>query len=321
MEYAQNGSLRHRYPKGTRLPLDTILSHVTHIGAAIQYAHDHKLVHRDIKPDNMLLDQDDKILLSDFGIALLQETSQQSTKDVIGTVAYMAPEQLQGKPCFASDQYALGIMLYEWISGNTPFQGSPTEICTQHLLTQPSSLREQIPALSVEVEHVIFRALAKEPKERFPNIQTFVDALKHARDNSYLQPERTLAQFTALPHMQTEYSQKTVFAYTPTIAASNRPSIDTQFIVAQAISTKRSLTDWIILHILYPLGYSIILYLFLLIIGFFAFGFQRDAFTNAMSPQGIAMTIRTFVVSFCLVIFMYCMLKRRSYLSCLHVRR
>ena len=184
--------------RNTRLPLGSILSYVTQIGAAIQYAHDHKLVHRDIKPDNILLNRYDKILLSDFGIALLQETSQQSTKDAIGTVAYMAPEQLQGKPCFASDQYALGIMIYEWISGNTPFQGSPTEICTQHLFTSPSSLRRQIPTLSLEVEQVIFRALAKDPKERFTDIQTFVDALTHAIDHSYPQTERELVFIPSL---------------------------------------------------------------------------------------------------------------------------
>ena len=109
--------------------------------------------------------------------------SQQSTKDAIGTVAYMAPEQLQGKPCFASDQYALGIMIYEWISGNTPFQGSPTEIGTQHLFTQPPSLRKQIPTLSPEVEQMIFRALEK-IQRTFPEIQTFVHALTHATDHS-----------------------------------------------------------------------------------------------------------------------------------------
>jgi serine/threonine protein kinase len=317
MEYAQNGSLRQRYRKGTRLPLDTILSYVTQIGAAIQYAHDHKLVHRDIKPDNILLDQHDKILLSDFGIALLQETSQQSTKDAIGTVAYMAPEQLQGKPCFASDQYALSIMIYEWISGNTPFQGSSTEIGTQHLFTQPPSLREQIPTLSPEVEQVIFRALAKDPTKRFPTIQTFVLALKHATHNPCSQTGREPIQSLISSYTKTEHAQTTIFTSTSTLR--DTPSTHSHLAITPALSTQRSLTDWIISYIVYPLGYTIMLYLLLLIIGFFSFGRKKDLFTNTPSPQLLAMITGIFVASLCIVICVSGILKRRRLSSSLHI--
>src|SRR6266496_4021221 len=82
---------------------------------ALQYAHDKRLVHRDVKPENMLLGPDDEVLLSDFGIAVIaQSTRYGSTQEVAGTVAYMAPEQIQGKPRPSSDQYSLGVFVYEW---------------------------------------------------------------------------------------------------------------------------------------------------------------------------------------------------------------
>lgn len=94
-----------------------------------QYAHDEKLIHRDIKPENMLLGRRNDILLSDFGIALVAQSSRyQSAQEMAGTMAYMAPEQIQGKPRPASDQYSLGIVVYEWLSGDRPFHSSLTEL-------------------------------------------------------------------------------------------------------------------------------------------------------------------------------------------------
>ncbi len=105
MDYAVGGTLREQHPKGTILPVATIVSYVRQVADALQYAHDEKLVHRDIKPENMLLDRHHNVLLSDFGIALVAQSSRyQSTQDVIGTVTYMSPEQIQGKPHPASDQ-------------------------------------------------------------------------------------------------------------------------------------------------------------------------------------------------------------------------
>src|SRR6266567_1985239 len=113
MSYAPNGTLRERHPKGTRLGPESILLYVRQIADALQYAHDQKLIHRDIKPENMLLGQRNQVLLSDFGLAQIAQSSRnQSTQEVAGTVAYMAPEQVQGKPRPASDQYALGIVIY-----------------------------------------------------------------------------------------------------------------------------------------------------------------------------------------------------------------
>jgi serine/threonine protein kinase len=150
----------------------------------------------------MLLEPDNSILLSDFGIAVVAHSSHSlNTQDIIGTVAYMAPEQLQGKPRLASDQYALAVVVYEWLSGSWPFSGAYVEIAIQHALTPPLPLRDKMPTISPEVEQVVMKALAKDPHQRFASVQDFATALEQAsrpaRSGTLIpapQPQSTPAQ-------------------------------------------------------------------------------------------------------------------------------
>src|SRR6266487_3406416 len=122
-----------------------------------------------------------EVLVSDFGIAMIAPTSRsQSVLEMAGTVSYMAPEQIRGKPRFASDQYALAVIIFEWLSGERPFTGAPMEIATQHVLAPAPLLRDKVPGLASEVEQVILTALAKDPKDRFTHIQAFATALEQA---------------------------------------------------------------------------------------------------------------------------------------------
>src|SRR5712691_4784877 len=181
MDYAPGGNLRKLHPKGAQLPLDTVVSYMTQVADALQYAHQEKLIHRDIKPENMLLGRNNEVLLSDFGIAIIVQTSRsQHPQDTAGSIAYMAPEQIQAHPVPASDQYALGVVVYEWLSGDRPFRGSPTEIAIKHALAPPPPLREKIPSISLAVEHVVLKALAKNPGQRFERVQAFAAALEEA---------------------------------------------------------------------------------------------------------------------------------------------
>lgn len=186
MDYAPNGTLRQRHPKGSHLAPATFMPYVMDIASALQYAHDQKLIHRDIKPENMLLDANNKVMLSDFGIAVVSQNSlSQTTEDmVVGTMAYMAPEQLQGKPRPASDQYALAVVVYEWLSGTRPFNGTYVELLTQHLSTDPPILDEQTLAIPHAVQQVIRKALAKDPHQRFARVQDFANALEWAYRSS-----------------------------------------------------------------------------------------------------------------------------------------
>lgn len=181
MDYAPNGTLRTRYPAGSRLEPEEVLPHLQQIASALQYAHNAKLIHRDIKPENMLLNANNEALLSDFGIAVVAHSSRtQSMKGVAGTVAYMAPEQLRGKPVIASDQYALGAVVYEWLTGSCPFQGSFVEVATQHTHTSPRSLREHVPTIPPVIEQIVLKTLAKDPAQRFTNVQECAQAFEQA---------------------------------------------------------------------------------------------------------------------------------------------
>jgi serine/threonine protein kinase len=190
MDYAPNGTLRTRHPRGTRLPLATIVSYVQQLAPALQFAHDQKLIHRDIKPENILLGPNNELLLSDFGLAAVaHRTVTQSVQDSAGTPLYMAPEQFRGKPTTASDQYSLGIMVYEWLCGETPFhEGSAFQLGYQHIHESPPSLREHLPSLSPAVEQVVMRALAKDPKERWPSVIDFANALVQASQSGIFPP-------------------------------------------------------------------------------------------------------------------------------------
>lgn len=181
MEYAPNGTLRDRFPRGTPVSPEHILSPFKQVAAALHYAHSENLIHRDIKPENMLLGVQNEVLLSDFGIALMVKGSRnQNAQDVAGTVTYMAPEQLRGHPTQASDQYALGVVVYEWLTGTRLFQGSFTEVATQHIVKPPPSLCERVPDLPAAVDRVVLKALAKDPQQRFASVQDFANALEAA---------------------------------------------------------------------------------------------------------------------------------------------
>ncbi len=184
MTYAPHGTLRQRHPNGTRVPLETIVFYVKQIASSLQYIHDRMLIHRDIKPHNMLLGADGEVLLSDFGIAITSQSidaGQPGMPDFEGTVLYTAPEQLQGKPRRSSDQYALGVVVYEWLSGEWPFRGSFYEVAHQHMFEAPPSLRRGKGInIAPAVEEVVLKSLSKDPRKRFGSVSEFAGALECA---------------------------------------------------------------------------------------------------------------------------------------------
>jgi serine/threonine protein kinase len=181
MDYAPHGTIRQRYARGRQLPLAEVVEYVKQAASGLQQAHNEKIIHRDIKPENLLLGRQNEILLSDFGIAVVaQSTLTQLTQEMSGTIAYMAPEQMQAHARPASDQYSLGVVAYEWLSGSPPFTGSFNELAFKQLTATPPPLREKVPELPTEVEQVILTALAKEPTRRFSTIQAFATALEQA---------------------------------------------------------------------------------------------------------------------------------------------
>jgi serine/threonine protein kinase len=186
MTYASKGNLRQRHPRKAQVALSVIVSYVVKIADALSYLHHfqgEKLVHGDVKPENILVGENDEILLGDFGTVMMSSSDRDfvpSKQDAVGTIHYMAPEQLKGTPCRASDQYSLGVMVYEWLTGVPPLTGTFVSLSYQHLRkdTVPPPLRERLPIISPEIEQVVMKALAKSPEERFPTIREFATALE-----------------------------------------------------------------------------------------------------------------------------------------------
>ncbi len=179
MSYAPHGSLRNYYPRGTKLSFRTILTNLEQIAGALDYLHAQNLIHLDIKSENLLLGRNYEVLLGDFGIT---EATRKPSGPVSrpGTLYYMSPEHWRGTPCTASDQYALAVCVYEWLTGQFPFEGTRAEIRWQHLHDRPVSLRALAPDIPLAMERVVLRALAKNPQQRYPGIGAFVDAFREA---------------------------------------------------------------------------------------------------------------------------------------------
>ncbi len=182
MNYARRGSLRQIYRKGTLFSLETIVSYVMQIADGLQYVHDRRLVHCDVKLSNILLGPRGTVWLSDFGIAvnIPRLSLLGKSHSGAGTVNYISPEQLQGFPCPASDQYALGVVVYELLTGDTPFHGNDREIAEQHLYAAPPRLHSRFLEITPAIEHVVRQALAKDPRERFDSVWGFAVALEQA---------------------------------------------------------------------------------------------------------------------------------------------
>lgn len=186
MDQATNKTLQEHFPLAVAVSPTTILPYVLSIAHALQYIHNRNIIHRDIKPQNILLGPANEVWLSDFGIAVaMQPWNQHLHQESVGTALYASPEQIEGHPLIASDQYSLAVLVYTWLSGQTPFIGSSVQLCKQHLYQEPPPLRDIVPALSPRIEQVVLKALAKDPYQRFSTIQDFADAFKMAEQESY----------------------------------------------------------------------------------------------------------------------------------------
>ncbi len=193
MRYVEGGTLETRL-KGGPLALAEAHEMLSKIAAALDHAHAAGVVHRDLKPANILLDERDNPYLTDFGIAKILQSTQRLTKTgtAVGTPAYMAPEQWKGEEIGPyTDQYALGVVLYEMVTGDLPFKAETThEFMYKHIYEQPDPPSLSGVDLPPAAEHVVLRALAKAPGERFPSARAFGDAFGEALSGRYVVPQR-----------------------------------------------------------------------------------------------------------------------------------
>ena len=172
MPFVDGGSLYERLRNGPRPDLAQIGEWLRQIASALDYAHARKIVHRDIKPQNMLLNAGDgRLQLADFGIAkVITDAGTLNATGVIGTLSYMAPEQFRGQVGFATDVYALGCVLFQLLTGALPYSGSTEQVINGHLSMPVPPLRgPDARPLPAALHGVIARALAKQPEQRYPS--------------------------------------------------------------------------------------------------------------------------------------------------------
>ncbi|HLI06013.1 MAG TPA: serine/threonine-protein kinase [Ktedonobacteraceae bacterium] len=190
MPYIEHGTLRDLLHTKGRLTPEEAGKILVQVCAALQFAHDHGVIHRDIKPSNILLQRGEHAYLADFGLAKEVDQSSELTQTgyIIGTPEYMAPELAEQSASKSSDIYALGIVLYQMLTGKTPFRGTtPLAVYWKHMQEQPLPPSLLEPSIPVSVEQVVMCALEKDPRLRFKSAQ----ALARAYAQSLLYARRT----------------------------------------------------------------------------------------------------------------------------------
>jgi beta-lactam-binding protein with PASTA domain/predicted Ser/Thr protein kinase len=195
MEVIEGRSLKELIVAKGPLPIAVAIEYAKQILAALRFAHRHGIIHRDIKPHNILLGADNRLFVTDFGIARSGPSQMTEVGSIMGTAQYLSPEQARGAPVTAaSDLYSAGVVLYEMLTGKTPFTGeTPIEIAMKHLNEiprPPSDLRSEVPP---ELDQIVLRSLAKDPHERYEAAEEFSADLDRVEAGLPVAPETAAA--------------------------------------------------------------------------------------------------------------------------------
>ena len=184
LEWVDGRLLRQILNEQKKLPQERAIRITLALCNALDYIHSHGVVHRDLKPENIMVGPDDSVKLIDFGIAAnagSRRLTFAKLTEAMGTPDYISPEQVKGKRGDArSDIYSLGIMFYEMLTGKVPFTGpNPFVIMNERLLNHPIPPHEVNPAISPQLQEIIYRALERDPSKRYPNAREFALDLEH----------------------------------------------------------------------------------------------------------------------------------------------
>jgi len=185
MEYIDGEDLtdymQTRHTIGEAIPYEKVISILRATASGLDYAHNKGVIHRDVKPSNIMLGRDGRVVLMDFGLAL--DVQKGTIGESFGTPHYIAPEQARDASTAVaqSDQYALGVIAYEILTGQVPFDNpSAMNVALMHMTENPPKPSIINPNLNADVEHVLLKVLSKQPSQRFPSCQAFVETLEHA---------------------------------------------------------------------------------------------------------------------------------------------
>src|SRR5919205_139947 len=173
MEYLDGRSLKELIVSRGPAPVNVAIDYIRQILAAVKFAHRHGIVHRDIKPHNVLVDTEGRLKVTDFGIARAGASQMTEAGSIVGTAQYLSPEQAKGTAVDQrSDIYSVGVVLYELLTGNVPFTGdAPVKIAMKHLSTIPEPPSVKRPEVPRELDLIVMRALAKDPNDRYQSAE------------------------------------------------------------------------------------------------------------------------------------------------------
>jgi TolB-like protein/Flp pilus assembly protein TadD/tRNA A-37 threonylcarbamoyl transferase component Bud32 len=204
MPYVNGGSLRDLLDREPRLPVEEAVHIIREVADALAYAHEHGVVHRDVKPENILFEQGHAVVM-DFGVALARSISgsvySTGSGMIVGTPAYMSPEQASGERTVdhRADQYALACVLYEMLAGAPPFAGKGSQaVLSRQVIEPPPRLSIARPGVQSTVRSAVTRALAKSPDDRFPSVRAFADALSASASEATSSPSIAVLPFVNL---------------------------------------------------------------------------------------------------------------------------
>ncbi len=208
MEYIDGLTLKEYIQTFAPIPMEKVLDIMKQLTSAIAHAHKNQIVHRDIKPHNILIDRDGNVKVTDFGIAtaVSAATMTQTNSAVLGSVHYLSPEQARGGQAnYKSDIYSLGIVMFEMLTGKLPFSGdSAVSIALKHLQTETPSTKEWNAAIPQSVENVVLRATAKSPTNRYQSVEEMEIDLE-----TVLDPERLFEEKYVEPQADASYDDAT----------------------------------------------------------------------------------------------------------------
>ena len=233
MEYIDGKTLKQQLQKRGALTLTEVLDIMSQLADGLSHAHEAYIIHRDIKPQNIMIEDNGLIKITDFGIATaINSTQLTQTNSVMGSVHYLPPEQANGKgSTIKSDIYSLGILMYELLAGAVPFKGdNAVEIALKHMKEKIPSIRKQNPTIPQSVENIILKATAKNPKNRYESVREMHTDLQTAMERQnekrliYEYPENDLEETKVIPTISKE----------PKVSAVDKPlekdELDNSFI-------------------------------------------------------------------------------------------
>jgi eukaryotic-like serine/threonine-protein kinase len=213
MEYIEGKHLKQLIKKRGKLTTEEVIDIMLQITDGIACAHDSYIIHRDIKPQNIMILDNGIVKITDFGIAMaLNSTQLTQTNSIMGSVHYLPPEQASGKGCtIQSDIYSMGILMYELLTGTLPYKGdNAVEIALKHLKEPLPSIREELPDLPQSVENIILKATAKNPKNRYADARSMHEDLKTCLDENRKNEPKAIYKFPEFDEAETIKKEKAI---------------------------------------------------------------------------------------------------------------